>query len=188
MRGGRGRARAISDAFRRRVPARRRPRAAAEPACFCHALMGPTRPARRAAHVGQDTTDTGAYIVTGFINLAEQRRTCARAMISSSALLAAQCYLPASPAQRFCCPARPLPFLLKTQNCSPIVLTRSYVRRSLNWAPWHCRPRGQTQWSGSMRALSRRRGCLQRSGPFLRENPALASVLQAASSHQSKSR
>ena len=33
--------------------------------------------------------DAGAYVVARFIDLAEQRRTCARAMMSSSALLAA---------------------------------------------------------------------------------------------------
>ena len=52
--------------------------------------------------------DTGAYVVTGFIDLREQRRTCARARMSSSALLAANGGFSAVtagvPAQRFCCP------------------------------------------------------------------------------------
>ena len=86
------RARGLSDAFRRRA-GRRHDGVLAGPSCrgFVHnALTGPRAAgAPRGARGRRDTTDTGAYVVTGFIDLAEQRRTCARAMMLSSALLAA---------------------------------------------------------------------------------------------------
>ena len=97
---GVARARGLSDAFRRRA-GRRHDGVLAGPSCrgFVHnALTGPRAAgAPRGTRGRRDTTDTGAYVVTGFIDLAEQRRTCARAMISSSALLAAQCYLAGVP-------------------------------------------------------------------------------------------
>ena len=91
----RARARGLSDAFRRRVGSTAFLASGRAVALFARALTGRRRPARCAVRGGDGTLVI--YIVTSFIDLAEQRRTCARAMISSSALLAAQCYLAGVP-------------------------------------------------------------------------------------------
>ena len=178
---GVARARGLSDAFRRRA-GRRHDGVLAGPSCrgFVHnALTGPRAAgAPRGARGRRDTTDTGAYVVTGFIDLREQRRTCgdacARDVVKCS--LAAKVLICGRRAPRSA-PARPLAFVLKTLNCSPMVRP-SVVRAACSIAAFNSRTasRGQAQCDG-MRPLAAE-ASLARVPLVSRRKPGRASVLQ----------